>query len=230
MQCLGDITFGAARGDLGANAAAVAEPPHAQEPPQPIGSAGEFVGGRRPGALALQTERRPRVQTPSSSVVAAEPGGSPANAQDVTLSSTFLRLLFLGGVLLAGVAEANGPVIGWVIGIVPTPVTAIAVGGRQDCAIEDGTDAVVCWSDDSAGKASQPTSVDGTEGTASAIAAGESHSCAIQSGTGAVICWGGELVWDWVYELHSSVLSGEAGTVHPLHQNRRGIKRLVLCM
>lgn len=51
---------------------------------------------------------------------------------------------------------------------------------------------VVHWGDDDFGTLIPPSSVNGTNGTASAIAAGYTHACAIQSGTGAVICWGRE--------------------------------------
>jgi hypothetical protein len=84
--------------------------------------------------------------------------------------------------------------------------TAIAAGGwlhcdgigpsascrhyGHSCAIQAGTDAVVCWGADDDGQSTPPPSVDGTAGAATAIATGLTHSCAIQAGTGAVVCWG----------------------------------------
>jgi hypothetical protein len=67
---------------------------------------------------------------------------------------------------------------------------AIAAGFSHSCAIQAGTDAVVCWGADSWDQATPPPSVDGTAGTAAAIATGGSHSCALQAGTGVVVCWG----------------------------------------
>jgi hypothetical protein len=60
----------------------------------------------------------------------------------------------------------------------------------HNCAIQAGTDNVVCWGYDGAGKATPPDTVNGVSGTATDIAAGGTHSCAIQAGTGNVVCWG----------------------------------------
>ena len=57
--------------------------------------------------------------------------------------------------------------------------SAIAAGRSHSCAIQAGTDEVVCWGSDFSGEASPPASVDGTEGTASAISLKLSSSLAI---------------------------------------------------
>src|SRR5262249_61051376 len=70
--------------------------------------------------------------------------------------------------------------------------TAVAAGNHHSCAIQGGTGAVICWGNNSFGEATPPSSVNGTNGSASAItaAAQVSRSCAIQAGTAAVVCWG----------------------------------------
>jgi hypothetical protein len=57
--------------------------------------------------------------------------------------------------------------------------TAIAAGYYHSCAIQAGSDAVVCWGSNFSGQATPPPSVDGTAGTASAISAGTYHTLAI---------------------------------------------------
>jgi Regulator of chromosome condensation (RCC1) repeat/PEP-CTERM motif len=123
-------------------------------------------------------------------------------------------------VLCGTSATAGGPVVGW--GEIPSPydygqatppdsvngtdgtATAIAAGGLHSCAIQAGTQAVVCWGWDTGpfGSQTPPDSVNGSSGTASAIASGgpvgtymtgtigSEHSCAIQAESGAVVCWG----------------------------------------
>lgn len=58
------------------------------------------------------------------------------------------------------------------------------------CAIQAGSGSVVCWGDDFLGKATPPSSVNGTLGTATAISTGGGHGCAIQASSDAVVCWG----------------------------------------
>ncbi len=109
---------------------------------------------------------------------------------------TFSITVGLSVALLAvGTARGAGPVVGWGLGTFPNiTASAIAAGGgfqsHHDCAIQAGSGAVVCWGYNSAGEATPPPSVDGTDGTATAIAAGGAHRCAIQAGSGAVVCWG----------------------------------------
>jgi hypothetical protein len=70
-----------------------------------------------------------------------------------------------------------------------TSGTAIAIAAGEDdfCAIQAGTNGVVCWGQ---GPGIPPSSVDGTSGGAQAIAVGSyRYGCAIQAGTGVVVCW-----------------------------------------
>src|SRR5262249_60531097 len=72
--------------------------------------------------------------------------------------------------------------------------TAVAAGNHHSCAIQGGTGAVICWGNNSFGEATPPSSVNGTNGSASAItaAAQGSRSCAIQAGTAAGVWWGAD--------------------------------------
>jgi hypothetical protein len=64
--------------------------------------------------------------------------------------------------------------------------SAIAAGAFHTCAIQAGSDAVVCWGENFFGQATPPAEVDGTTGTASAIAAGAFHSLALRQAAAAV--------------------------------------------
>jgi alpha-tubulin suppressor-like RCC1 family protein len=96
----------------------------------------------------------------------------------------------------------DGPVVGWGddaygLAILPDTIngrsgtaTHISAGVNHSCAIQGGTDIVICWGANANGEATPPDVVNGVLGTATEITAGLFHSCAIQEGTGIVICWG----------------------------------------
>jgi hypothetical protein len=57
--------------------------------------------------------------------------------------------------------------------------TDIAGGWQHSCAIQAGTDNVVCWGYDYSGQATPPDAVNGASGTATHIATGNAYTLAI---------------------------------------------------
>ena len=113
------------------------------------------------------------------------------------MTSTLAQLLrVLPSVLfcltLTGAADATasaGPVIGWgnpdgvtppdaVNGVLGTAAN-ISAGDDHSCAIQAGTNNVVCWGRDGYDQATPPDTVNGVAGTATNIAAGDNHTLAL---------------------------------------------------